>query len=175
MSTPVLSPDYLHEALHTTRDAFVAAHSYPFLVGVVAMNPVKKPRRTGVFDPGATLAGTSREAFKAAVAASRPTVLPVKKIQSTFESMITVGRTRNNDIVLLDVEVSKLHAYFREVHGVYELADGGSANGTRVGDLRLEPKGPGHIVHPGDRVAFAHLEFRFLDAAGCWDELQRSH
>jgi FHA domain len=170
MRAPLLSPDYLHEALHSTREAFVAAHPYPFLVGVVALNPMKKARRTGTFDAGATLAGASR----AAMAAERPTVLPVRKVQSTFESMITIGRTKNNDIVLLDAEVSKLHAYFREIHGAWELADGGSANGTRVADALLEPKGPARPVHPGDRVAFAHLEFRFLDAASCWDELQRA-
>jgi hypothetical protein len=39
-------------------------------------------------------------------------VLPVRKVQSTFPDMITVGRTANNDIVLADMSVSKFHAFF---------------------------------------------------------------
>src|SRR5206468_3459576 len=32
----------------------------------------------------------------------RPLVLPLRKVQSTFPSMITVGRTENNDLVVSD-------------------------------------------------------------------------
>ena len=52
-----------------------------------------------------------------------------------------------------------------------ELADAGSANGSFVGKDRLEPKGPGKIVIPGEKVTFALLEFDFLDAGACWDRV----
>ena len=35
----------------------------------------------------------------------------------------------------------------------------------------LEPKGPGKIVIPGEKVTFALLEFDFLDAGACWDRV----
>jgi pSer/pThr/pTyr-binding forkhead associated (FHA) protein len=123
---------------------------------------------SGTFDRGTTLAGRDTGA---PVAAS-PTVRPIVKVQTTFPSMITVGRTRTNDIVLIDREVSKFHAYFREVRGAYEVSDVGSVNGTYVGDQLLLAKGPPHPVHFGDRVAFGHLEFRFLDPGTTWDELR---
>jgi pSer/pThr/pTyr-binding forkhead associated (FHA) protein len=101
-------------------------------------------------------------------------VLPVRKQHDTFPSMITVGRTRNNDVVVADVLVSKFHAFFRVLDDHYELADAGSQNGTRVGERVLVPKGPSLALQSGDIVYFAQLRFRFLDAGACWDEL-RAH
>ena len=66
----------------------------------------------------------------------RPLVLPLRKVQSTFPSMITVGRTDNNDLVVPDEQVSKFHAFFRLVGDRVELSDAGSRNGTFVGTRR---------------------------------------
>ena len=85
-----------------------------------------------------------RRRLKAESAATSvgPVVLPVRKVQSTFPSMITVGRARNNDIVVPDALVSKFHAFFRQLDdGEWGLADAGSANGTKLGEVELAPKG----------------------------------
>jgi pSer/pThr/pTyr-binding forkhead associated (FHA) protein len=70
-----------------------------------------------------------------------------------------------------DEQVSKFHAFFRIVGDRVELSDAGSRNGTFVGNLRLEPKGPPRAVRNGEQVRFGHLEFTLLDAGACWDRL----
>lgn len=103
----------------------------------------------------------------------RPLVLPLRKVQSTFPSMITIGRTDNNDLVVPDEQVSKFHAFFRLVGDRVELSDAGSRNGTFVGDKKLVPKQM-ERMRPGDQVRFARLAFQLLDAPACWDWLVRA-
>jgi pSer/pThr/pTyr-binding forkhead associated (FHA) protein len=96
----------------------------------------------------------------------------VRKVQGSFPSMITIGRTKNNDVVLSDPRVSKFHAYFRLNAGAWELADAGSVNGTRIGDLVLPPKGQPQPVQFGDRLRFGDLMLTFLDANATWQALR---
>jgi hypothetical protein len=102
----------------------------------------------------------------------RPLVLPLRKVQSTFPSMITVGRTDNNDLVVPDEQVSKFHAFFRLVGDRVELTDAGSRNGTFVGSVKLPARGTGAAVNRGDRFAFGAVEFQLFDARGCWEWLR---
>ena len=96
---------------------------------------------------------------------------PVSKVQDAFPSMITLGRTHNNDIVIDDVQVSKFHAFFKIDGDRIELHDAGSSNGTQVNGARLEPKGPGRVVRLGDLIVFGPLEFALLSPADCWERL----
>ncbi len=66
-----------------------------------------------------------------------------KKPQASFPDRITIGRTGNNDIVIADSSVSRLHAYVRrEATGAWVVADAGSKNGSwlrgQVLDARRE-------------------------------------
>jgi FHA domain len=103
----------------------------------------------------------------------RPLVLPLRKVQSTFPSMITVGRTENNDLVISDEQISKFHAFFRLVGDRVELSDAGSRNGTFVTGRRLEARGASAPVLPRDRFAFGGVEFQLFDARGCWEWLRQ--
>jgi pSer/pThr/pTyr-binding forkhead associated (FHA) protein len=163
--------DIAELAAARSRDAFVAAYPHPFLVGDDAL---RQPRagRPQMFESGNTF--TSNERALATRDQRRRLVLPVRKTHVTFPSMITVGRTKNNDVVIADALMSKFHAFFRIVDDHHELADAGSQNGTRIGDRLLEPKGPAVRVRSGDVILFAQLRFRFVDAAACWDAL-RAH
>jgi pSer/pThr/pTyr-binding forkhead associated (FHA) protein len=69
-------------------------------------------------------------------------VIPLEKREiDSSERMIFVGRSANNDIVLPNKMVSKLHAYFSEVpgSGVIQLVDMNSTNGTFVNGTKLAP------------------------------------
>ncbi len=84
--------------------------------------------------------------------------------RSPFPSMITVGRTKNNDIVVPDASVSKFHAYFKEEDDHYFLQDAGSRNGTAL-DGKLVPTakvGKPVEVQEGQEVRFANVRMRFL-------------
>jgi pSer/pThr/pTyr-binding forkhead associated (FHA) protein len=62
-----------------------------------------------------------------------------KKLGASFRDRITIGRTENNDVVIADPSVSRLHAYVRHANG-WVVADAGSKNGTWLGDEHLEPR-----------------------------------
>lgn len=159
------------------KEAFVAAFPHPFLLALSGLEAPQGPARTIRMEGGPELINAimaERRRMKAEGKDKGPVVLPVRKVQTTFPSMITVGRAKNNDIVVPDALVSKFHAFFRQLDdGDWGVADAGSANGTRLGDADLPPKGQPERVRPGDRITFGGVSaFRFLDAGGLWAALR---
>ena len=63
-----------------------------------------------------------------------------KKPGASFPDRITIGRTSNNDIVIVDHSVSRLHAYIKGSAGGWVVADAGSKNGSMLRGIRLEPR-----------------------------------
>jgi pSer/pThr/pTyr-binding forkhead associated (FHA) protein len=162
--------DYAALTLRSARADFVRMHDHAFLVGRVALRRPPRPEQTraiAAYDP-TTGDGRAEPTDDAA-----PLVLAVRKTNDTFPSMITVGRTENNDIAIPDVSVSRFHAFFHHHGKELELADAGSRNGTFVGAQQLPSKGAAMRVSLGDTVRFGHLSFQLLDSARCWDELHR--
>lgn len=162
-----MQQDYFKLAQGSSRDSFVSAFQHPFLVGEGVLHQ-PRPGRTMTFESGDTVAVDAQTIGRSELQLA----FGVRKTNSTFPSMITVGRTRNNDVVIADVLISKFHAFFRIVGQHHELADAGSQNGTRVGERLLEPKGPALRVRYGDVIHFAQLRFAFLDAGAAWDALR---
>jgi hypothetical protein len=78
---------------------------------------------------------------------------------------VTFGRGEDNDIVISDPAVSRLHAELRQEADGFVIADRGSANGTRVNDTDVSVAG--HHLRPGDEIAIATHRFAFeaVDAA----------
>jgi FHA domain len=77
-----------------------------------------------------------------------------KKLGASFRDRITIGRTENNDVVISDPSVSRLHAYVRHANG-WVVADAGSKNGSWLGEAQLEPRRevplpPGMALRLGD-------------------------
>jgi hypothetical protein len=168
-------PDYVALARQLPRGEFVERFAQLYLVGVNVVEPPHMPIKTVADsddDSDHTLVGKWKP--PTAKGTRQPMVLALRKTQDAFASMITVGRTGNNDLVLGDRLVSKFHAFFRVEGGRVEVSDAGSRNGTWVGMQRLVPKGPAHRLNHAEVVRFAHLHFRLLDAGGCWDFLQAS-
>jgi hypothetical protein len=164
--------EFRNLARSNTRSKFVELCPHPFLVGMPQLSRPHQPGRTILVsqqDREALLAQPRRR--RSSSAETSLIVLPVRKVQDSFPSMITVGRTSNNDVVIEDVQVSKFHAFFRINGDQLELADAGSRNGTFVGKQRLEAKGAARPVRQGEIISFGHLEFVFLEAGSCWDRL----
>lgn len=71
---------------------------------------------------------------------------------------MTIGRSRNCNIFLEDLAVSRLHATLRELSGgEYELADNRSATGTFVNGRAVVRT----ILHEGDQVQIGATTFTF--------------
>jgi hypothetical protein len=157
--------DWKEAAASRTQAAFAAEFPHYFLIGAQALRRPKRPQRTmsmsvkelEQLDQAATAAGGTPQRL----------VYPVKKTQPTFPSMISVGRTANNDIVIEDVQMSKFHALFRLRGETLELEDAGSQNGTRVGNDLLVKSTP-REVHTGDVIWFGTLSFDLLDPRAAW-------
>jgi hypothetical protein len=63
-----------------------------------------------------------------------------KKPGASFPDRITIGRTPNNDIVVADASISRLHAYVRRDGKQWAVADGGSKNGSWLKGQTLEAR-----------------------------------
>jgi hypothetical protein len=78
------------------------------------------------------------------------------------ESVISIGRSLDNDIVLEEPGVSRLHAQLRRRYGQYVLYDLGSRSGTSVNG---RPVREAPLEH-GDVLALGGAEIRFEALAG---------
>lgn len=63
-----------------------------------------------------------------------------KKPHASYPDRITIGRTGNNDIVVADTSVSRLHAYVRRDGASWVVADAGSKNGSWLRGAALEAR-----------------------------------
>ncbi len=71
---------------------------------------------------------------------------------------LTIGRSRECDIFLEDLSVSRLHATIKECgHGAYEIVDNHSATGTFVNGCHVNR----HRLHDGDIVEIGNTTFAF--------------
>jgi hypothetical protein len=104
-------------------------------------------------------------------------VMPVKSSgRSPVSEFITVGRTENNDVVVLDYSASKFHAFFKQdEQGRFFLLDSGSRNGTFVDGVRVPARGKGDPleVSSGAQVRFGLVEFTFWKAAEFHDLVKK--
>ena len=80
---------------------------------------------------------------------------------TSFElaGIMTIGRSHDNSIIIVDPSVSSVHAEVRRVRGAWVLKDLDSTNGTLVGDRPVD--GRGLQLRPGDRVTIGAVVLRF--------------
>jgi pSer/pThr/pTyr-binding forkhead associated (FHA) protein len=96
----------------------------------------------------------------------------IKSDRNAFGNNITVGRAKNNDIIIRSGQISKLHCVFTPAeNGGYELVDMKSLNGTLRNGFRLEPK-KAEKLKSGDRILLWKFEFVFLDVNGLIEFLE---
>lgn len=162
-------PDYYELAMSLTREAFVDQHPNPFFVGADVLKRPSGPAQTIAH---ASIDELQRPIVRREETAAKPLVLAIRKVQSIFPSMISVGRTINNDVVVPDVQVSKVHAFIKLHDEQYEISDAGSRNGTFVGGEKLPPKGAPRVLLSGERVRFGTIEFVFFPSDVCWQRLR---
>jgi predicted nucleic acid-binding Zn-ribbon protein len=97
------------------------------------------------------------------VAAERVTRLLVGRFHDQdlrfplFKNMLTIGRTRDNDIYLNADDVSRRHAVVVTDGGKVRIIDWGSKNGVYVNSMRISE----HFLHRGDMVSIGSVEFRY--------------
>jgi hypothetical protein len=89
-----------------------------------------------------------------------------------FTERISVGRARNNDLVLRHGSVSKFHAWFRcDEEGTFYVGDAGSRNGTLVNGEPLVGSAPVSLFS-GDVLQFGSVEAVFCPAELLWEAIR---
>ena len=86
----------------------------------------------------------------------------VKAVHNPWPDRISIGRARNNDVVLADSSVSKLHLHLvRSPDGSFAVQDSGSRNGTQVAGVRARP---GEIIPLkfGDLLTIGALHLTYI-------------
>jgi hypothetical protein len=78
---------------------------------------------------------------------------------------VTFGREGDNDIVITDPSVSRLHAEIRQEADGYVIVDRGSSNGTWVNGAAVTA----HRLRSGDEIAIADHKFSFEMTADAHD------
>lgn len=83
------------------------------------------------------------------------------ELKFTKGKRLSVGRTRENDLILDDASVSKIHATLAlDAENNLLVADTGSTNGTFIGDERIA-YGRAFVAHENARVKFGSVEVFF--------------
>jgi hypothetical protein len=93
-------------------------------------------------------------------AAAPPPAVPARPAPLFFPPgsgvRFTIGRTRECDLCLTDLSVSRMHALLVRRDDGWVLSDLGSHNGTRLNGWLVREPVP---VRPGDRVEFGSMAF----------------
>lgn len=98
-----------------------------------------------------------------------PLVFPLEKSRrpNAFGIGVTLGRTQNNDVVVVEPSVSRFHCFFQynETAGHWYVIDAESHNGTFIHEERLHPGRPG-VLRDGAAVRFGGVRMRFFSVQG---------
>jgi serine phosphatase RsbU (regulator of sigma subunit) len=81
---------------------------------------------------------------------------------------IKIGRSRDSDIVLSDIALSRRHAEIRRRGDEFFLRDLGSVNGTRLNGERIKTE---RRLYPGDIIRIADYVLTFCEASDPVDEV----
>jgi hypothetical protein len=98
-------------------------------------------------------------------------VAPIRKRgEASLVNKISVGRARNNDIVLRHTSVSKFHAWFQiqEITRLF-VKDSESRNHTYIDGKMIEDLTE---IKPGQSIMFGMVEGRICSAESIWHALQ---
>ena len=95
---------------------------------------------------------------------------PVQGNNANTMRRFSIGRDRENDIVMVDFAVSRRHAQIVIEPEGYLVKDLQSANGTRVNGKLISQDGV--LLKDGDIIAFARYNFQFLMPGALFDLLK---
>ena len=178
-SAPLDLARFAADARALGQDEFGAKHGVAFLLHQGQLDPGRKaisPQQTFIMGrsnappplggSGGSAGPPSAGRSEAVKTVSGLLAYPIRHTgRSPFPRIVTVGRTKNNDIVLADISISKFHAFFKEEGAKLSLTDGESRNGTFVDGQRVltTKQGKPTVLKGGSQVKFGALEFRFIE------------
>jgi pSer/pThr/pTyr-binding forkhead associated (FHA) protein len=85
------------------------------------------------------------------------------------QSVVNIGRRSDNQLVIDDVRVSRVHAQLRAIKGRYVIFDLDSTGGTFVNDQRIVQS----ILFPGDVISLAGVPIVFGQDTSGYGQTQK--
>jgi hypothetical protein len=82
------------------------------------------------------------------------------------QPVINIGRRMDNDLIVEDERVSRLHAQLRVVKGRYTIFDLDSTGGTFLNGKRIQQG----VLRPGDVISLAGFSLVFGQETALWDQ-----
>ena len=170
---------YLKEAAGLISDQFLEKYKHPVLLWPQAGDWIEDTAfQFETFSseytdelPGAISPSTESQISETVV------VEILKQASSAPTNMICVGRAANNDIVLANNTVSKLHTYFlvTEKGDSYDIVDANSTNGTVVNNKQLIAYKNKPLLNR-DNIQFGpSIQMVYLTPQGFYELLQQLH
>ena len=170
---------YLKEAAGLISNQFLEKHKHPVLLWPQAGDWIEDTAfQFETFSseytdelPGAISPSTESQISETVV------VEILKQASSAPTNMICVGRAANNDIVLANNTVSKLHTYFlvSEKGDSYDIVDANSTNGTVVNNKQLVAYKNQPLLNR-DNIQFGpSIQMVYLTPQGFYELLQQLH
>jgi pSer/pThr/pTyr-binding forkhead associated (FHA) protein len=157
---------YRDDARALTPSDFEERHGSGFLLLTTAdLTPPGGPSATAVKVHGVDSAA-ERTATVSLLA------YPIVRTGRSTGHLLTVGRTRNNDVVVPDKSISRFHAFLKpSTEGGFAIQDANSTNGTRVNGSSVPVQGQGSAVDlkSGDNIRLGQVEFTYVDARALRD------
>ena len=75
-----------------------------------------------------------------------------------LKNLLSIGRSKDNDVILTDQTVSRNHANIRQTNKGYLLTDLGSFNGTKVNEESIQST----LLSHNDQIKIGHTKLIFL-------------
>ena len=77
------------------------------------------------------------------------------------EDVISIGRSKENNVVLKNIKASRRHARIERIGATYQITDLGSGNGTKVNGKKIDFQ----ALNKGDEIAIgdARLTLKAID------------
>jgi hypothetical protein len=159
----------------SSRDEFILFVHCPAFVGSGIRNgnlekgaaAGGKWQRTQVFSPSEVQALVEGASLEQSIFLLRK---PVEGNTSELKKF-SIGRTQENDLLMMDFAISRAHALVELRGDGYFLKDLGSSNGTYVNGQLIDDRGT--LLGDGDTIRFARYEFQFLSAGASYDLLKQ--
>jgi hypothetical protein len=124
---------FVEDANSMTWGLFKVEHAHHVIVVLPSVEANLESISTFEFVPGP-------EATRPPITEEYRVGILKKRIGGHPPNCFTVGRARGNDIVLADIEVSKVHASFEiDERGAWTMCDSNSTNGTYLNGALIQP------------------------------------
>ena len=140
---------------------FLQTFQYPFLVGKDLYEGDLREKTMQGYNPTFRFQGTIEpdHAIQNLSAINKSLFFLKPLYEKQMESTIfTVGRTDENDIIIIDYSISKEHACITMRNNRYYVTDNGATNGVTINSKKIEAKTE-YPLKPKDNIIFGRLGF----------------